>query len=201
MHSWNRKVRSLHKTRRGKYAQALGKPEHVDEPIFGAYTDPTVWLGRKFTEYESLLMVGPNPVCRSFSYVTIGDGFYRTAGSDRNKSTLHSYFRTFFINEQLDKDGRVILNKQGVPKTKEVDRCVLPNRNSMLSVHKIYHLMYHVRPIYIHETCCWLGVIAIIIINLYSYFRAFFGNECVGKGGKVILKQERWDEDTGYVSA
>ena len=45
------------------------------------------------------------PVCYSFTHVKIGDADYRTATTDRNKRTVHSYFRTFFASEEVDEHG------------------------------------------------------------------------------------------------
>ena len=67
-------------------------------------------------------MAGPAPVCYSFAHIKIGDAHYRTATTDRNKRTVHSYFRTFFVNEEMDRDGNVIFNEKGEQKTDEIDR-------------------------------------------------------------------------------
>ena len=122
VHRWNTRMRSRAKPYRLAVCAKEGKPEHIREPVFGAYADPTEWLGRKFTKYEALLMAGPAPVYYSFAHIKIGEAHYRTATTDRNKRTVHSYFRTFFVNEEMDRDGNVIFNEKGEPKTDEIDR-------------------------------------------------------------------------------
>jgi hypothetical protein len=102
--------------------EKMGTTYPMTGSVFGAYADPTKWLGRKFTKYEAFLMEGPSPVCYSFTHVTIGEHDFRTAASDRNKSTMHSYFRTFFEEEERDNNGNLLLNEEGQVLTQETDR-------------------------------------------------------------------------------
>eukprot|EP00854_Cymbomonas_tetramitiformis_P021614 gene21614-25997_t len=83
-----------------------------------------VWMRTQIPAYGDLVERWEKYAedARSFAHIKIGDAHYRTATTDRNKRTVHSYFRTFFVNEEMDRDGNVIFNEKGEPKTDEIDR-------------------------------------------------------------------------------
>ena len=78
----------------------------VPEIFFSAWVDPTGWLGRQYTDYERLLMMGPTRKCRAFTKATIGGKVVRTTIGDRGKRASLSFIRALFPAETRDHNDR-----------------------------------------------------------------------------------------------
>jgi len=74
------------------------------EIAFSPWVDPTGWLGRQYTAYEHLLMMGPEPKCHTFSKVKIGNVFYRTRHGDKGKTTTQCFVRAMLPKTDNDAD-------------------------------------------------------------------------------------------------
>jgi hypothetical protein len=80
--------------------------DSVPEIVFSAWVDPTGWLGRQYTDYERMLMMGPIRKCRAFTRATIGGNVFRTTIGDRGKHASLSFIRALFPADTRDANDR-----------------------------------------------------------------------------------------------